>query len=149
MTHISELGESWRMRRPFHDAMPRHRTAGPRLGAIASASSNVAHPPPPLAPSHHPLPHPATCSLIYLTPSPSPCLFLLHPPPPLPLHGGWPCVHGCPSVPPDDRPPRRGEPRVPAGACDVCVVVRLSPAVLHTGLRWLRGSGDDPAGCAR
>ena len=43
---------------------------------------------------------------------------------------------------------RRGAPRVPAGAGGVCVVVRLSPTALRIGLRWLRGSGDDPAGCA-
>ena len=28
----------------------------------------------------------------------------------------------------------------------VCGVVRLSPPTLRSGLRWLRASGDDPAG---
>ena len=40
--------------------------------------------------------------------------------------------------------------RVPAEAGDVYGVVRLSPPVfsprLRSGLRWLRGSGDDPVG---
>ena len=40
-----------------------------------------------------------------------------------------------------------GSLRVPAEAGGACVVVRPSPPVLRSGLRWLGGSGDDPAGC--
>ena len=39
-----------------------------------------------------------------------------------------------------------GVPRVPAGAVGVYVAKWLSPPVIHIGLRWLRGSGDGPAG---
>ena len=70
------------------------------------------------------------------------------PPFPLSLPRGWLCVLGCPSVPPDYGPHRRGVPRVPAGAGGACVVVQLSLPVLCIGLRWLRGSGDDPVVCA-
>ena len=82
-----------------------------------------------LAPSHHPLPCPATCLLIRPTPClrPAPSSFIPPPPPPIPR--GWPCILGCPSVPPDHGPLRRGAPRVPAGASGVCVVLRLCFAV--------------------
>ena len=41
----------------------------------------------------------------------------------------------------------KGVLRVPAEAGGVCDVVRLSPAVLRSELRWLRASYDDPVGC--
>ena len=69
-------------------------------------------------------------------------------PSPLLLPSGWPCVLGCPPVPPYNEPATRGAQRVPVGAGGVCVVVRLSLPVLRIALRWPRGSGDDPPGCA-
>ena len=53
----------------------------------------------------------------------------------------WLCIPGRPSVPPDDGRPERAEPRGPANAGGVCVVVRLGPraAATRAGLRWLRG----------
>ena len=59
--------------------------------------------------------------------------------PPHPPRKVRPSVLGCPSDSPDDRPPVRGEPRVPAGAGGVCVVVQLGALAMRTGLRWLRG----------
>ena len=61
---------------------------------------------------------------------------------PLPLPKAWPCALGCPSDLPDN-----WALRVPAKAGGICVVVWLNPPELRSGLRWLRGSGDDPVGC--
>ena len=99
-----------------------------------------------------PLPHPLP------TPTPSPRYLFAHPPhslafalppspSPLSLPRGWPCALGCSSATPDNGPPRRGGLHIPAEAGGVCVVVRLSPPVLRSGLRWLIGYGDDPVGC--
>ena len=109
-----------------------------------TVSHLFAEPPPSLAPSHHPLPHPATCSRIHLAPSPSPCPLFLHPPP-LPLPRGWPCALGGPSATPNNGP--GGGRCVSPLRRVVSVFARLSPPVLRSGLRWLRGSGDDPVGC--
>ena len=45
-------------------------------------------------------------------------------------------------------PPAGGvSPACLAKAGGVCVVVRLSPPVLRSGLRWVRGCDNDPVGC--
>ena len=70
------------------------------------------------------------------------------PPSPRPHPRGWPSVLGCPSLLPDNGPPRREVLHAPAGVSGVCIVVWLSPPVLCIGLRWPKGSGDEPDGCA-
>ena len=141
-------------------SLPPHPSP-PRLHHPSSPPSSLSQPL---------LPRPDTCSVIPATPSPPPTTRSLAPPPvrssaplphlrpspssfipppsPPPLPRGWPCVLRCPPVPPDNGPPRRRAPRVPAGADGVCVIVRLSPPVLRMGPRRLRESGDNPAGFA-
>ena len=126
--------------------MPQHRTEVPRLGAVESVPRWSTGPPR------------ATGSYRW------PCLSrprrgaVLAPTSALAAHSGlWVRSAVAPPPPPasphqslaipDHGPPRRGALRVPAEPGDVCVVVRLSPPVLRSGLRWLRGSGDDPVGC--
>ena len=116
----------------------RHLPPSPRLHHPSS---------PPPSHSQPLLPFPATCSLIRPTPSPSPFPLLLHPPPfPTSPPQRLPCVLGCPSVPPDHGSPKRGVPRVPAGAGGAFITPRLNRLVLRIGLRWRRGYGDDPTG---
>ena len=142
----------------FHDAMPRHRTVGPRLSTVASAPRWSTGPPWAACSNRWPClkcwPRrgavlapgsalAANSGLWVRSAVASP----LPPPSLLPLLRGWPGALSCPLATLDIGPPRRGALRVPAEADCVCVVVRVSPPVLRRGLRWLRGFGVDPVGC--
>ena len=97
---------------------------------------------PPFIPLPAPAPSPTACSLIpplSLSQHPIRPLPPFPPPlPPRPPNGGWPYVHGCQPIPPEDGPAGRGSARVSARAraYGVGAVVWLGPPATRTGLRW-------------
>ena len=102
---------------PLPPAPPR----SPRLHPPSSPSLTPLPHVAPSSPSPPPLPRPQPARSSRSSPLPSG-------PAPPPSHGGWPYVRGCSPRPPDDEPPRRWVPRVPAVAGGACCRCAARPA---------------------